>query len=126
MDIILESHEVRLILSVGKENDWTGVTLEKDGRSEFLGAEVLRIIAERLRNALTQPDSNLSDQMINGRKVKWILNLAEMHCSFYCALEDDNLRLFILDGEGDLIHSFALNPKEVASWADDLSNLIKG
>ncbi|MDX2105408.1 MAG: hypothetical protein SFY67_03310 [Candidatus Melainabacteria bacterium] len=124
MDIILGSSEVRLILSVGKENDWTGVTLERDGRAEFLGAEVLRIIAERLRNALTKPDMNLSDHEINGFKVRWILNLAEMHCSFYCALEDGKIRLFIKDSEGDLIHSFVLSPKEVDSWINNLSPLI--
>lgn len=125
MEIILESKEARLVLSIGKENDWTGITLVKDDISEFLGAEVLHIIAERLHNALNEPEANLLDYKINGLQVKWILNLAEMHSSFYCALEGSSLRLFIQNDEGNLIHSFALSSKEVSSWVDSLSALIK-
>lgn len=125
MEIILESKEARLVLSIGKENDWTGINLVKDDISEFLGAEVLSVIVERLRNALNEPEANLLDYKINGLQVKWFLNLAEMHSSFYCALEGSNLRLFIQNDEGNLIHSFALSSKEVSSWVDSLSALIK-
>lgn len=123
VEITLESQEANLVLSVGRENNWTSVSLVKSAKSELLGSEVLHIIAERLYNALNEPNAIQSSHKIDGICVKWILSLSELHSSFYCALESSNVRLFIIDCEGVLIHSFALSPKEVLSWINNLSDL---
>jgi len=125
MDINLKAEQASLVLSVGKENDWTGVTLKKDGKSEFLGSDVLDIIATRFYKALKEPESIDSEQVIEGHNVKWITHLSEMQTSLYGALEIDKLRLFIQDTEGAITHSILLNSVEVDAWTEELKKYAR-
>jgi hypothetical protein len=95
--------------------------LEDGQRHIPLGADLLSIIAERLSAALDGKPRGTAVNSLEGREVRWVLSLSELHASFYGTRPPDSLTLFVQNAQGETIGVLSLTEAERQQWLATLT-----
>jgi predicted ATP-grasp superfamily ATP-dependent carboligase len=88
-----------------------------------LGAETSSYLVSHLLTALDNDTEELIGE-ISGHKVKWVLSLAEAHCTLYVAKGDSERILFWQDAFAKVIGIIKLSEVEMAQWRKQLEMLL--
>lgn len=92
---------------------WCQVSLRADGGGRILGADVARIIVERLIAGLREPGVDLP---------KWVLSLAEAHTSLYVESQDEAVLVHIQGADGRRVFLGRLSHEERDEWVATLKS----
>jgi hypothetical protein len=92
------------------------------GSSFLLGAEDVRIIADRLISNLDHERGEAAGEM-GGHKVWWVLSLSEPHCALYFYIEDGARILLLEDAEAKAMATVKLSAEQYREWRIQLAAL---
>lgn len=115
-ELVAEGGRLRLDTN---EDGWCRIELVSDGNITPLGADVYRIVAERLSRALSSSPEESS--MSGGeRNVACVTTLSEHHCTIYAYDEEGDRILFVQDRHGQDIGTLRLPDPHRRRWRDQL------
>jgi len=77
----------------------------------------------RLLTALSHDTEEIIGE-ISGRKVRWVLSLAEAHCTLYVAKRHSERILFWQNAEAKVIGTIKLSEVEMVQWRKQLEMLL--
>ncbi|MBI1928593.1 hypothetical protein HYR99_30665 [Candidatus Poribacteria bacterium] len=89
----------------------------------YLGAETLSYLVSRLLSALSSDTEEVIGE-ISGHKIRWVLSLAEGHCTLYVARCHSERILFWQNAEAKVIGTITLSQVEMAQWRKQLEMLL--
>lgn len=104
---------------------WARCYLTREGGEVFLGAESIAHIVESLSSGLCGAAGE-ADGHISGRVVRWVLSLAEQHCTLYVTADGGEPTLFWQDRDGSLLATLALPEATRGEWCEQLSSAARG
>lgn len=120
MVIALQSPEGELRLSTD-ETGWCTVEVLASGARYELGADTLDVVKTKLARGLDQELTGPSSGTIEGADVRWVLSLAERHCSVYVANVGGQRVLFFQGADGSSLERLKLSESDRARWLDALT-----
>lgn len=108
-----------LVLEDREGINWCGCTLVTAKGTRYLGAESWRYVMVHLIDGLN--GQGKSAGRIEDDEVRWVLSLAEEHCSLYVADREGGTEVFYWqDRRGALVHAMRLSSNDVSAWIDEL------
>jgi hypothetical protein len=119
MVILLGCSDGELQLNVD-ETGWCDVALVTRGNRHQLGADTLKAVAAKLSNGLKDGLEGEASGTIDDVKVRWVLSLAERHCSVYAADVSGRRVLFFQGADGGLLDRLSLDQQERRVWWERL------
>jgi hypothetical protein len=115
-ELVLVASAGALEMSIGP-NRWTKLRLTTEGHSRPLGAEMFDGLARRLLTFLRSPSPEL----------RWVLSLAEPHCTFYGIASPGGAVLRFQSADAAFFADLLLTASESASWIQQLEiRLLSG
>jgi len=118
----LKAGNVDFVLHV-HHSGWCQLELHTEDRILKLGAEMQYLIVHRLSHALDDTIEGKNVGSIQGVDVKWVLTLAEKHCSIYVGQVDSERVLFIQSEDCTLLARVNLLDSERRVLFSELDSL---
>src|SRR5580658_7243202 len=88
---------------------WCQVELLRDERMDVLGADTARIVIDRLTSGLSDPPAGESTRCIGDVTVRWVMSLAERHCSIFAGDVGTDRHVFFQGADGNLFGTIVLS-----------------
>lgn len=98
------------------ETGWCQVELVVGEHVEALGADMEKVVRERLASGLQDELSGSTAGEIDGASVRWVLSLSEKHYTIYAADVAGNRRLFFQGPDGNIVRGVTLEPEQRRRW----------
>jgi hypothetical protein len=108
----------RMLLGAGS---WCHVILENKGQRYRLGADIRKIVVDRLLQGLVGPLEGAGNGQIEGATVHWFMSLAEEHTSLYVAPHSGGRTVFVQGASGALLARLDLSEQLVQEWVETLA-----
>lgn len=103
---------------------WCYVRLIDQGGVRALGADMLRIVAERLTAALQPSLEPTPPEHVGQRGRRWVLTLMEEHATILACDRDGRRVLEIVGADGGMLVSIELTPSERDEWRSALQDAL--
>jgi hypothetical protein len=95
---------------------WCQVELSRDERTDVLGADTARVVMGRLISGLSESLVGESTRRIGDITVRWVMSLAERHCSIFAGDVGADRHVFFQGADGHLLGTVVLSESQRNAW----------